>query len=329
MLLLLTSLGPTLSAAEPNANAPITIDQAQVVLIRNTTVAASIPGRIQSVEIHEGESISAESTIARLDDSRARAELSSARAALRAATIQAENNVNTRYAERTLDVRQRELQQSTEANQRYAGSVTATEIDRLRLVIDQAALSVEQAEQERRVAEATVAEKEAVCELARLRIQEHQVTSGIAGIVAEIFVQPGQWVDAGEPVARLVSLDPIRVSGFVDGRVHDASLVGRRVRFEIEPPKQSPVTQFEFGQSSAPGTRDTDNATANAENGSVRDQDEDAFEKGIDEATPLYGVVTFVSPELHPVTSQVRLWANLENPDGRARPGMRGKLIIE
>jgi macrolide-specific efflux system membrane fusion protein len=42
----------------------------------------------------------------------------------------------------------------------------------------------------------------------------------------------------------------------------------------------------------------------------------------------LAGHVTFVSPELHPVTGQARLWATLANPDGRLRAGMHGRLVI-
>jgi multidrug efflux pump subunit AcrA (membrane-fusion protein) len=40
------------------------------------------------------------------------------------------------------------------------------------------------------------------------------------------------------------------------------------------------------------------------------------------------GQITFVSPELHPVTGRVRIWGEIENPDRALRPGMKGKLTI-
>ncbi|MBB3206571.1 macrolide-specific efflux system membrane fusion protein [Rhodopirellula rubra] len=325
VLALLVMIAWAIFPKNSSAEEPVVIDQAQVLLIQNTTLATSIPGRIRAVEISEGDRVQVDQVIVRLDDRRARAEYEAAQASLRAAMIQAENSVNTRYAERTLEVRERELQQSDEANQRYAGSVTATEIDRLRLVIDQAELSVEQSEQERAVAEAAVAEKEAACELARLRIQEHAIASTIPGRAAEVFVQNGQWVEAGEPIARLISLDPIRVSGFVDGRHHDSSLVGRRVRFEIDRPDQPSATK-----ANSSGTiRERNSIPSGVAADASDDEPEDDFEQGVDEAIVLYGVVTFISPELNPVTSQVRVWATVENSRNQARPGMRGKLKID
>lgn len=41
------------------------------------------------------------------------------------------------------------------------------------------------------------------------------------------------------------------------------------------------------------------------------------------------GKVVFVSPEVNPVNGQVRFWAEIENQDGKLRPGIRGRLAIE
>ena len=40
------------------------------------------------------------------------------------------------------------------------------------------------------------------------------------------------------------------------------------------------------------------------------------------------GVVTFVSPEVIPNRGQVRVWAEIENPDRSLRPGIAGRLTI-
>ncbi len=40
------------------------------------------------------------------------------------------------------------------------------------------------------------------------------------------------------------------------------------------------------------------------------------------------GTLRFVSPEMDPVTRQVRVWAEIENPEGRLRPGESGTLEI-
>lgn len=225
-----------------DADSAITIEDAQVLRIQDVVVGSPVSGMVSSVAIREGQAVSEGTQLVQLNSERASKELAAAKAEFEAALIQSENDVNTRYARRTLEVRKRELKQSTEANQRYAGSVTATEIDRLQLVIDQAVLSVEQAQQELDVAMATVNLQAAAVDLAQLRIEEHSVESQVDGRIAEVTVQAGQWVEAGTPIARIVSLDPIRVSAFVDGRRFDRSLVGRSVEFQWTPDEtKSPI----------------------------------------------------------------------------------------
>ncbi len=41
------------------------------------------------------------------------------------------------------------------------------------------------------------------------------------------------------------------------------------------------------------------------------------------------GELRFVSPEMDPVTRQVRVWAALDNTDGAFRPGQQGTMTIE
>ena len=40
------------------------------------------------------------------------------------------------------------------------------------------------------------------------------------------------------------------------------------------------------------------------------------------------GRIGFVSPEIDPVTRQVRVWAEIDNTDNRLRPGAQGQLLI-
>ncbi len=44
--------------------------------------------------------------------------------------------------------------------------------------------------------------------------------------------------------------------------------------------------------------------------------------------TRVAGKLQFVSPEMEPVTRQVRIWAEIPNPDGALRPGQQGTLEI-
>ena len=41
------------------------------------------------------------------------------------------------------------------------------------------------------------------------------------------------------------------------------------------------------------------------------------------------GKISFISPEISPVNNQTRVWAEIENPDLKLKPGMRASLIIK
>ncbi|MFH1300273.1 MAG: HlyD family efflux transporter periplasmic adaptor subunit [Planctomycetota bacterium] len=41
------------------------------------------------------------------------------------------------------------------------------------------------------------------------------------------------------------------------------------------------------------------------------------------------GKISFVSPEINPVNNQTRVWAEIENPELKLKPGMRASLIIK
>lgn len=277
-----------LVGAGPTQAQRIEIEAAQVSLIQNTLVAAPISGVVASVHVHEGDPIGLDTPIAQLDDEQAETELEAAEAAYEAARLEADNDVDARYAQRTLEVRQRELQQSVDANRTYSGAVSETEIDKLRLVVDQSRLAIEQAEHQQQVATAKAIEKVAAVQIARTRLAKYQILAPVDGLVVEVSVEPGEWVEAGKPIARLISLDPIRVECFVDGRKHGGELVGRKVEFSYSIDDENPQG----------------------------------------DSIKLFGEVDFVSPELNPVTGQIRLWATIKNPNQRARAGMRGRLVI-
>ena len=287
VFVLVSLVGCLASGQEPEPM--IEIGEAQLTLVKNAVLASPIDGIVDVVLVHEGDVINKETDLVALNSDQAETELAAAQAALHAARLQSENDVDERYARRALDVQQRELTQSTRANQRFAGSVSESEIEKLRLVVDQSRLAIEQAQFERQVAAANAEEKAATARIVQSRLDKHAVKSSIAGMVAEVNVQPGEWVETGKPIIRVISLDPLRVECFIDGRKYGKELVGHEVRFQ-------PYLSEE----------------------PVVDSQSDSFS----------GKVVFVSPELHPVTGQARLWATLPNPDQKIRAGMRGKLVV-
>ncbi|MEM9588684.1 MAG: HlyD family efflux transporter periplasmic adaptor subunit [Planctomycetota bacterium] len=287
----------------------LTLPGAQASLIDSTWVATPIAGVIRSVGAREGTTISEGTWLVTLDDQLPRTELAAANAALQAAQLESENDVDRRYAEKTLAVRQRELAQSEQANQRFQGTVSDSELDKLRLVVSQSQLAIEQAKFQQKLARSRVSEKQAAMRIAEAKLRQHTLVAPVSGTIAKVDARVGEWVEQGKPLVRLISSEQMRVECFVDAGVSAEQLVGRAVEFVPDPlprPTTSPRPS---------GSRSTQSAPRPS-----RDQ---APPK------PIQGHVTFISPELEPVSKQARLWATIDNRAGRVRAGMKGTLIIQ
>jgi multidrug efflux pump subunit AcrA (membrane-fusion protein) len=263
----------------------IEITEAQASLIQNTFVASPLAAQVDEILVKEGDEVAAGSPMVRLQADVIRTELEAARAAVAAARVAAENDVDARYAVRSLEVRERELAMSQDANKNFTGAIPSTEIDKLQLVVDQSRLAIEQAEHDQQIAAATLEEKEAAARLVEARLEQHTIHAPVNGIIVEIEGDVGEWMETGKPVVRIISTDPIRIECFVDGRQHGKELVGSEVEFRVT------------------GSHPQDEAAK--------------------------GRVTFVSPELNPVTGQVKLWAEIQNANQKVRAGMRGSLSID
>jgi macrolide-specific efflux system membrane fusion protein len=47
------------------------------------------------------------------------------------------------------------------------------------------------------------------------------------------------------------------------------------------------------------------------------------------ERTTFSGTIVFVSPEVDPITGQVRVWAEIDNRAGRLRPGQPARMVVQ
>jgi macrolide-specific efflux system membrane fusion protein len=271
-------------AAAPLAAEEIEVSSVLIKLIEQVDVPAREAGVLEAVSVREGQMVEAGARVAQIDDAAAKFARRKAQFELLGARKLAESDVKVRFARKSAEVAQAELRRALESEKRLAESVTDSELDQLRLLVERATLEIEQAQLDQDLAQTAGELKENDVQLAEHSVVQRQVSAPLAGFVAEIHRQQGEWVQPGETILRILRLDRLRAEGLVDARDVRGDLNGRPVTLTVEQ-GQGPA---EFA-----------------------------------------GKIVFVSPEIDPVSGQVRVWAEIENPDLQLRPGLHGSMVIE
>ncbi len=240
------------------------------------------------------------------------------------AEAEAESETAVLVAAADAKLRSMELERARSARDSFKGSISAAQLDRLQTAVEKGKLEIQQAKDEHRVrqlkpqaeqaaiqqTDEQVRRFEALVEqerktvvvagvnqeihrnelaIAKLRLERRFIRAPFAGVIAELKRQPGEWVEPGAPVARMIDLKTLRAEGFLPADQAFENLVGRPVRIYL--------------------------GTANSGKSIV--------------GNSIVGKVTFVSSEIDPVNMQVRFRAEFDNSEMNARPGMNGSLIIE
>ena len=259
-------------------------------LIDEAEVPAQQAGVLTAVDVHDGQQVAKGALLAQVNDQVARTAERTAEIELEAARHKAANDVSLRYATKAHEVAKAELQRSKESNKRSPKSVSQSQIDVEQLTVDKTGLEHEQAELDTTLEQFQVLLHEQQLEAARLQITQRQLRAPFAGSVVEIYVRAAEWVEPGEQVLRMVAVDRLKAEGFVPAEQVGTQLEGSPVRL-------APYAGDQFQSSTS--------------------------------ENEISGKVVFVSPEMDPITKQVRIWAEIDNTDRRLRPGQRVQMWVK
>ncbi|HBJ35786.1 MAG TPA: hypothetical protein DDZ51_13780 [Planctomycetaceae bacterium] len=138
-----------------------------------------------------------------------------------------ENELNEHYATKSTEVARAELKRAMESNAKYPKTVSQTELDRLRLLVEQGELEIKKAQHERQIAGLTSEIRQNEYQTALDQLTLRQMSAPLSGMVVEIYHRPGEWVQPGDAVARIIRLDRLRVEGFLPASQGKLSLVGK------------------------------------------------------------------------------------------------------
>jgi macrolide-specific efflux system membrane fusion protein len=277
------SIVPAVNASSDSATEPLAVDSVVLRLLEEAEVPAQEAGVVTTVAVREGQRVKQGDLLAQIDDQVPRLAAEAVQAQFDIARAKAANDVRQRFAKKSLEVSQAELRRSMESIERFAKSISQSQLDVERLTVQKNQLEAEQAEHERQVAILEMKAQENELSAARAQVARRQVLAPFDGVVVQIYVRRGEWVEPGQKALRVVNVDRLKAEGFVPAAGAVAELSGKEVSLEVE---------------------------------------------GLSEQRAPAGTIVFVSPEVDPITGQVRVWAEIDNREGKLRPGQPARMVI-
>jgi len=218
-----------------SADGKITIKNANLKFVNDLEIAAQADGLILELGADEGDVLAQGSLLVQLDDRLANSELEVTRKELEAAQEKAKDDSEIEYSRAAFDVAEIEYKKSEELLAKDAE--TETDLRKKWLEKRRAELAITVAQlknnQDKAAVEVSVAKRGA----AEVQVDLRKMTVPFDGIVAEKKKEKYDWVRAGEPLLRLVSMERLRVVGqvkVIDLKAPPHQLMNTPVTIEIE-----------------------------------------------------------------------------------------------
>lgn len=270
-------------AANKSPKSAIDVQSVVLRLLEEAEVPAQEAGVITNVAVREGQRVKQGELLTQIDDQVAKLAAEATKAKYDIAKAKATNDVRLRFAQKSTEVSQAELRRSTESVERFAKSVSQSQLDVEKLTVQKNQLEGEQATQEQLVATLEMRQQEVELNAAHTQIARRRVVAPFDGVIVQIYARKGEWAEPGQKALRIVNVDRLKAEGFIRAEDAKENVVGRSIRLVIEPG----------------GEQNT-----------------------------FAGKIVFVSPEVDPITGQVRIWAEIDNRDGRLRPGQQARMVV-
>jgi len=221
---------------------PLTVESALLRLIQQVEVPARAQGVLASIHAVEGDTVEEGQLLAQVDDVEAQLLRSRAEIELRLNQEKVGKDIAIRSAQRALAFNRAEYARLQRAAKEIPRSVSTSELEELRFRADKAELELEQAQQARRLDQLTVELKDKELELSSHNVEVRRILAPINGMVVEVLKQPGEWVEPGDKVLRIVRTDRLRVEGLIHSRELPPNLRGADVSIVMELPGKGQMT---------------------------------------------------------------------------------------
>lgn len=233
-------------SAQAIVGTPVAVDESALTLFaRDLQLSTSAPGLLMSMNVKEGDVVEQGVVLASLD----RRELE-----LRVELAKHRHVAALKRRDSTVELRLAAAAVSTASNakvrmdQLTGDAASQTERDQVHFEFQRAVLTEEQAQENQilNAIEVDVLENE-------IRVAEHlldiqAIKAPVGGVVVAILKRPGEYVQMGESVIRLVKNDVMRVSALVTLDAAEHIPRDAPVRFLVKPSKHDAVERLYHGR---------------------------------------------------------------------------------
>jgi RND family efflux transporter MFP subunit len=252
----------------------ISLRRCTIEYSRSTLVGSNQYGLIRECLVRPGDRVKGGQVLGRLFDQDALAELESRTVALEG------SQTTILRGEETLEVERTKLRRAGALYDRKALSIQDLQLQQL--AVKTAELGLRAAIEGRRMAEAQL-------HAAKAMVAAREIVSPHDGIIVEIYKKAGEAITVSIPIFRVVAVDRMRVTGYLDAG--DAWRVRRGQAARITPELEGGDLPIE----------------------------REAFA----------GEITFVDSEIDPKTQTCRVFAEVENRGGLLRSGLECCMEID
>ena len=219
--------------AEEGANGQetVVIKDAILKIIESRDVPSKASGVILRSEIQEGSLVKAGQRLMDIDDQMAQLKLQRLIKEQAIAAEEAATTVEIEYMKRSIQVAQGELARALQSNQRLPGAVPMSEVEQLTLLADRAVAEKDKTTFDMSIKHRQAAVREVEVKIGKQEVVDHQINSPITGKVVELYKRKGEWVDASQPVARVIQLNKLKTEIKVPASIALNQLEGTKAIF--------------------------------------------------------------------------------------------------
>lgn len=202
-------------AEDVNAMRQVVVEYCDVQFAEFVDVPSLDAGQLTRVEIEEGHQVKADQVIAELDSTLLASQRIAAEAKRAQIATKLEDQTELRYAEIVLQEAVNALESDERQSKRTPGSITSDAITRSRLAVERANLEQERVKRQKQDLATTLRLQELEIGILDLQLAKLRARSSLTGVVLTRYRNRGEWVDKGEPIAKIARMDQLRVSAYM------------------------------------------------------------------------------------------------------------------